>query len=422
MNIVKVDFHFSPNSASRAAWHRTVRTMDRLPLSRGSRVPQRFLLSSGTLKQLATEYGISYPTIRLRLDRLIEKVRLIDEHTQAGPFELRLRMLYADGRLDDEAFRALLRRPSPGRRVSMSARPIVRRPSSRPPRSSRWPGSAAAQEPVADGRLDGGSRRERRGRRRERPAVSAEQSGGQFDLVIAMDAADLGRPWATRSAAASVTPTSQGPGLSPDVERTSRTAASYFSRTLGSDGPMAALDGTSDWRPFELPFFLQGADGPERLEIGVVLPSTGTVEIGPLELVRLDAEASGGGAWLSDRTIGALRAALIGTAVGVFGAAIAFLVVAPAWPAVRAPGDDGRGRAWRRARGPVDPRRVRDRPASPGRPRPARPGTRPRRGVRDLAFRVRGASTPTPSCAGCARWTRPDDPNRARRACDPCSA
>jgi hypothetical protein len=69
---------------------------------------KRFLLSSGTLKQLATEYGVSYPTIRLRLDRLIEKVRLIDEHTQAGPFELRLRMLYADGRLDDETFRALL--------------------------------------------------------------------------------------------------------------------------------------------------------------------------------------------------------------------------------------------------------------------------------------------------------------------------
>jgi hypothetical protein len=69
---------------------------------------KRFLLSSGTLKQLATEYGISYPTIRLRLDRLIEKVRLIDEHTEAGPFELRLRMLYADGRLDDETFRTLL--------------------------------------------------------------------------------------------------------------------------------------------------------------------------------------------------------------------------------------------------------------------------------------------------------------------------
>jgi Protein of unknown function (DUF2089) len=69
---------------------------------------KRFLLASGTLKQLAVEYGISYPTIRLRLDRLIEKVKLIDEHGQAGPFELQLRMFYADGRLDDDTFRILM--------------------------------------------------------------------------------------------------------------------------------------------------------------------------------------------------------------------------------------------------------------------------------------------------------------------------
>ena len=69
---------------------------------------RRFLLASGTLKQLAHEYGVSYPTIRLRLDRLIEKVRLIAEHEQAGPFELRLRLLYAEGALGDEAFQSLL--------------------------------------------------------------------------------------------------------------------------------------------------------------------------------------------------------------------------------------------------------------------------------------------------------------------------
>ncbi|HEV8490375.1 MAG TPA: DUF2089 family protein [Candidatus Limnocylindrales bacterium] len=69
---------------------------------------KRFVLASGTLKLLAQEYGISYPTIRLRLDRLIEKIRLIDEHTAVSPFELRLRMAYADGQLDDETFRLLL--------------------------------------------------------------------------------------------------------------------------------------------------------------------------------------------------------------------------------------------------------------------------------------------------------------------------
>jgi hypothetical protein len=70
---------------------------------------KRFLLASGTLKDLASQYGISYPTVRLRLDRLIEKVTLIDQQTSASPFELRLRSLYADGRIDDRTFVELLR-------------------------------------------------------------------------------------------------------------------------------------------------------------------------------------------------------------------------------------------------------------------------------------------------------------------------
>jgi hypothetical protein len=70
---------------------------------------KRFLLASGTLKELARQYGISYPTVRLRLDRLIDKVKLIDEQSGADPFELRLRGLYAEARLDDATFRELLR-------------------------------------------------------------------------------------------------------------------------------------------------------------------------------------------------------------------------------------------------------------------------------------------------------------------------
>lgn len=69
---------------------------------------KRFLLASGTLKDLARQYGVSYPTVRLRLDRLIAKVELIEETEPAGPLELRLRALYAEGKLDDEAFGLLL--------------------------------------------------------------------------------------------------------------------------------------------------------------------------------------------------------------------------------------------------------------------------------------------------------------------------
>jgi hypothetical protein len=37
---------------------------------------KNFLLSSGSLKELAQIYGVTYPTVRLRLDRLMQKVKL----------------------------------------------------------------------------------------------------------------------------------------------------------------------------------------------------------------------------------------------------------------------------------------------------------------------------------------------------------
>jgi len=69
---------------------------------------KRFVLASGSLKELAQAYGISYPTVRLRLDRLIEKVKIADSQDVAGPFERRARALFADGRFDVETLRILL--------------------------------------------------------------------------------------------------------------------------------------------------------------------------------------------------------------------------------------------------------------------------------------------------------------------------
>jgi hypothetical protein len=37
----------------------------------------RFLLASGSLKDLAQSYGVSYPTIRARLDKLLERLRAL---------------------------------------------------------------------------------------------------------------------------------------------------------------------------------------------------------------------------------------------------------------------------------------------------------------------------------------------------------
>ncbi len=69
---------------------------------------KRFVLASGSLKDLAKAYGITYPTVRLRLDRLIEKIKVLDSQEIATEFERTLRARYAEGKLDMETLKALL--------------------------------------------------------------------------------------------------------------------------------------------------------------------------------------------------------------------------------------------------------------------------------------------------------------------------
>jgi len=69
---------------------------------------KRFVLASGSLKDLATAYGISYPTVRLRLDRLIEKIKVLEAHDIVSEFERTLRASYAEGRIDMETLKTLL--------------------------------------------------------------------------------------------------------------------------------------------------------------------------------------------------------------------------------------------------------------------------------------------------------------------------
>ena len=69
---------------------------------------KRFVLASGSLKALAEAYGISYPTVRLRLDRLIERIKVLDDQQIRSPFERVLRARYADGRIDMETLKALM--------------------------------------------------------------------------------------------------------------------------------------------------------------------------------------------------------------------------------------------------------------------------------------------------------------------------
>lgn len=69
---------------------------------------KRFVLASGSLKDLAKSYGISYPTVRLRLDRLIHKIKIFDSQTEASDFERTLRRLYVDGKIDLPTLKTLI--------------------------------------------------------------------------------------------------------------------------------------------------------------------------------------------------------------------------------------------------------------------------------------------------------------------------
>jgi len=40
---------------------------------------KRFILASGSLKELAKQYQVSYPTLRIRLNRLIKKIKVFDD-------------------------------------------------------------------------------------------------------------------------------------------------------------------------------------------------------------------------------------------------------------------------------------------------------------------------------------------------------
>ena len=68
---------------------------------------RRFLLASGSLKEVAGEYGVSYPTVRLRLDRLIQKIRLSGDRA-AGPYVALIKRLAVNDKVDFEAAKLLI--------------------------------------------------------------------------------------------------------------------------------------------------------------------------------------------------------------------------------------------------------------------------------------------------------------------------
>ena len=68
---------------------------------------KKFLLASGSLKEVASLYGVSYPTVRLRLDRLIQKIQLT-ESAEADPYVSLVKRLAVDDKLDFDTAKLLI--------------------------------------------------------------------------------------------------------------------------------------------------------------------------------------------------------------------------------------------------------------------------------------------------------------------------
>lgn len=68
---------------------------------------KRFVLASGSLKEMAGQYGVTYPTVRLRLDRLIQKIKLTED-AAADPYIATIKRLAVNEKLDLDTAKVLI--------------------------------------------------------------------------------------------------------------------------------------------------------------------------------------------------------------------------------------------------------------------------------------------------------------------------
>lgn len=68
---------------------------------------KKFVLASGSLKEIASQYGVTYPTVRLRLDRLIQKIKM-EENQREDPYILLIKRMAVNGKMDFETAKILI--------------------------------------------------------------------------------------------------------------------------------------------------------------------------------------------------------------------------------------------------------------------------------------------------------------------------
>lgn len=68
---------------------------------------KKFLLASGSLKEIANQYGVTYPTVRLRLDKLIQKIQISEENANE-PYIALIKRLAVNDKVDFDTAKILI--------------------------------------------------------------------------------------------------------------------------------------------------------------------------------------------------------------------------------------------------------------------------------------------------------------------------
>lgn len=69
---------------------------------------KRFVLASGSLKEMAGIYSVTYPTVRARLDNVIKKIKMCDENHEE-PYVNLIKKLALEEKIDFDAAAILIR-------------------------------------------------------------------------------------------------------------------------------------------------------------------------------------------------------------------------------------------------------------------------------------------------------------------------
>jgi len=109
---------------------------------------------------------------------------------------------------------------------------------------------------------------------------------------------------------------------------------SFFTKSMADRGPLQKISGSSNWRPFVLPFYANSGDQagneivtPEKLTLSVFLPGSGTVYLQNAELYQYESgedPLAAAGQWFSAGVSG-IVGGVLGTVIGLWGALVGIL-------------------------------------------------------------------------------------------------